>query len=402
MKLIVHIGTEKTGSSSLQLWGERNRVALKKDGIFYSQSLGDTDHRKASLYPLTFGDNDDGFDRYSITSEEAFARFKNQVRLDLEQEVAEAKGLGCGYFFVSSEHFHSRVLNDEMVNQVKDLFTSFFNDEDILVLAYLRPQAELFQSRISVGVRNMTHSPGELDSLWKRDVLYFDYLSLWSRWSQAFSNVTFKPFNKYKNIILDVCSILDIDIDDYENPERVNEKLDYRMGLISFNLRERIKNINLKRSLVNLYLEQIPCKEAISISRTLASEINSFYYQSNMELCKVNSDFTLNDLSSDVRKFPVEGTAEKMFTSDGSIDYLLDILIRNYINIHMLRCEKQIITIERALARNNIDNAIFFKEKLDGMLDEFSGVQFDKANLNDVEHQINQLKNKVKNLKIEG
>ncbi|HCG6384404.1 TPA: hypothetical protein NJ199_004494 [Vibrio parahaemolyticus] len=402
MKLVVHIGTEKTGSSSLQLWGAKNRANLKNSGVFYSKVLGDIDHRKASVYPLTYGVNDDGFDRFGITSEEAFVSFKQELKQSLEQEISDAKNLGCHYFFVSSEHFHSRILTDEMVNEVKELFTSFFAEDDILILAYLRPQAELFQSRISVGVRNMTHSPGELDNLWKRDVLYFDYLSLWIRWSQAFSNVMFKPFNKFKNIISDVCSILGIDINDYETPERVNEKLDYRMGLISFNLRNRINNINLNRELVNLYLEQIPCKEAISISRKLASEINSFYYNMNIELCKVNPNFTLNDLSSDVRKFPVHGTAEKMFSFDENINYLIDILVRNYLLSHLLRCENQFITVERAMARKNIDNARNFKVKLEEMLSKLNGIQFEKADLKDVEHQINQLKNKVKNLKIEG
>lgn len=400
MKLIVHIGTEKTGSSSLQLWGAKNRANLKNSGVFYSKVLGDIDHRKASVYPLTYGINDDGFDRYGITSEEEFFSFKQELKKSLEKEISDAKNLGCHHFFVSSEHFHSRILTDEMINEVKKLFTSFFSEDDIIILAYIRPQAELFQSRISVGVRNMTHSPGELENLWKRDVLYFDYLSLWLRWSQAFSNVKFKPFNKCKNIILDVCSILDIDINNYETPERVNEKLDYRMGLISFNLRNRINDINLNRELVNLYLEQIPCKEAISISRTLASEINSFYYQKNMDFCKINSDFSLNDLSSDLRKFPVEGTAEKMFISDDNLDYLLTVLIRNYIDIHFLRCVNQVTSIERALARNNIKNAQLFKIKLDNMMNKFNGVRFDKENLQDVELKIEKLRKTVESIKL--
>ena len=178
MKLIIHIGTEKTGTSSLQLWGAKNRQSLQKAGIFYSRSLGDIDHRKASVYPLDYGLSDDGFERYKIRSNSEFETFNAQLELDLKSEVEFAKSLNCRHFIVSSEHFHSRVVTKEMVERVKALFAPHFSSDDIQILCYVRPQADLFQSRLSVGVRNLTHSKDELDNLWRNETVYFKMLPI--------------------------------------------------------------------------------------------------------------------------------------------------------------------------------------------------------------------------------
>ena len=100
MKLIIHIGTEKTGSSSLQLWGAKNRELLKENKIFYSKSLGEIDHRKASVYPLDMTTSDDGLERYGIANNDDFIQFKEQVNLDLKNEVDSALSLNCNYFIV--------------------------------------------------------------------------------------------------------------------------------------------------------------------------------------------------------------------------------------------------------------------------------------------------------------
>ncbi|HCG6790965.1 TPA: hypothetical protein NJ263_004531 [Vibrio parahaemolyticus] len=400
MKLILHIGTEKTGSSSLQQWGSKNREKLKEHGVFYSESLGYLDHRKASVYARNSDLPDDGFERYKISTVKEHQDFKAQLEEELKKEVLKAKELGCHHFLVSSEHFHSRIETNDMVNEVKKLFEPLF--DEIEVLAYIRPQAELFQSRLSVNVRNFDINKNELVEKWKKDIHYFDYYLLWKRWTSAFERVKFKPFNKYKNIVEDVANEVGVNLSDFENPLRVNEKLDYRVGVLIYALNKKINDLSIKRELVDLYIENLPCEKPITISRTLVSQINSFYHDSNLALCKEIPSFTLNYVESNFRKYPVNGTAEKIFEDNDNIRFTLSILIRNYISIHFLRCESQFITIERALARKNIDNARNFKVKLDEMLSKLNGIQFEKADLKDVEHQINQLKNKVTNLKIEG
>lgn len=399
MKLILHIGTEKTGTSSVQQWGAKNRELLKKSGIFYSKSLGELDHRKASVYARLPDRPDDGFIRYGIKNVDQHEQFKRQVEQDLAKEIESAKNINCRYFFVSSEHFHSRIDNSVMVEEVKKLFSPFF--DDIEILAYIRPQAELFQSRISVNVRNLDIFENELKNKWEKDITYFDYFAMWVRWSNLFNKVTFKPFNKHKNVVVDIAKIVGIDLANFKTPERVNEKLDYRMGLISHQLNKVASSISIKKELLTLYFDQVECEEPITISRTLASKINAFYRNSNLKLCEANPDLSINDIESDLKKFPIAGTAEKMFEHNDTIDFLVEILIRNYLKINVLQCENEFTKIERALARGNVSNAKRFKSNLLNLLEKSNGINFDtKYNLKYFSIKVHELKNKLQDLNL--
>lgn len=399
MKLIIHIGTEKTGSSSVQQWGSQNRELLKEAGVFYSESLGVLDHRKASVYARLSNEPDDGFIRYGIESVDQHEQFKRKVEQDLAKEVEYAKSINSRYFFVSSEHFHSRIDNTAMVEEVNKLFAPYF--DDIEILAYIRPQSELFQSRISVNVRNLDIFESELKSKWQKDITYFDNFAMWQRWSTVFNQVTFKPFNKHKNVVADIAKIVDVDLADFETPARVNEKLDYRMGLIAHQLNTAIASISMKKELLNLYFEQIECKEPITISRALASKINAFYRESNLKFCEANPHFALTDIEADFKKFPVEGTAEKMFERSDTIEFLVEILIRNYCDINIAQCENEFIKIERALARGNVNNAAGFKLKLLSLLAKFDDMNFEsKYNLKHVSAKVDSIKTKLQTVKV--
>ena len=52
MKLILHIGTAKTGTTTLQHWFASNRESLQVQGIYYPNSLGKVNHRKLSLFAI--------------------------------------------------------------------------------------------------------------------------------------------------------------------------------------------------------------------------------------------------------------------------------------------------------------------------------------------------------------
>jgi hypothetical protein len=68
MDLIVHIGTEKTGSSSLQWWLDRNDETLARHGILYCKSLLRPANLGIYLYGLG-GGSDDGFPYVGATTD---------------------------------------------------------------------------------------------------------------------------------------------------------------------------------------------------------------------------------------------------------------------------------------------------------------------------------------------
>ncbi|WP_298942624.1 hypothetical protein [uncultured Psychromonas sp.] len=398
MKLIIHIGTEKTGTTSLQAWGEMNRQLLIDDGVFYSKALGNKDHRKASVYSRLLGLRDDGFDRYNITDKKSHEDFCNQLEISLAEEVKEAKNLGCRVFLVSSEHFHSRIDNIAMVKRAKQLFSPHF--DDIEIIAYLRPQADLFQSYLSVVIRNLSISREVINNMWIKDVNYFDYFKLWDRWSSVFENVSFAPFNENKDIIKHVAKLLKININNYPVIKRVNEKLDYKVGVLNFNLNKYIKDNSLKKELFNFYVEKLPCIEPVQISRELASRISGQYKQSNIEFCKSNKNFSINHLEVVTENYPLVGTVDKMFDSNEFFDFMFPIMIRNYIDIYILKCEKKLVEIERAFARKNIKNAQSFSVVLNQMLDELSEANFETPLLSHIPDQLYRLRNNLNKMDI--
>ena len=70
MKLTVHIGTTKTGSTSIQAFMRVNRKALAAKGISYPAMLGVQDHRNAAIAVLNFTQGQDLLKRKEIMTPE--------------------------------------------------------------------------------------------------------------------------------------------------------------------------------------------------------------------------------------------------------------------------------------------------------------------------------------------
>ena len=66
MKLILHIGMEKTGTTSLQQWLFQNKILLSNNGFGISEILGEGNNRKLPSYFIDDYDDenidDEGFE----------------------------------------------------------------------------------------------------------------------------------------------------------------------------------------------------------------------------------------------------------------------------------------------------------------------------------------------------
>lgn len=58
MKAILHIGTEKTGTTSFQSFMHRNRDAVLARGVLYPDRLGGDNHRLIATYGLSLSTAD--------------------------------------------------------------------------------------------------------------------------------------------------------------------------------------------------------------------------------------------------------------------------------------------------------------------------------------------------------
>ena len=105
MKVIVHIGTEKTGTTSIQALLDRNREALSKHGFHVLRCAGKLNHRALPSFCARASRADDYLRNNAIDSDEKRESFRENLKQTFEAEIS---GLDSNIHtvLISSEHFH--------------------------------------------------------------------------------------------------------------------------------------------------------------------------------------------------------------------------------------------------------------------------------------------------------
>lgn len=209
MKLILHIGTEKTGTTSIQTYLYENRDLLIESGFYIPKIFGKINHRKVPAYCVRAEKLDEFHKSNHIVTEEQFIVFKQNLYKEIQDEFKNLPN-NIHTVIISSEHFHSRLIFQDEVDNVQKLFAPFFSE--IKIITYLRRQIELVTSLYSTDLKSGNIVP-ELNTFIKnRCVLqspYFNYVKFLSLWENSFGkeNLEVRLFEKTKlyenNLILD-------------------------------------------------------------------------------------------------------------------------------------------------------------------------------------------------------
>ncbi|ASF45581.1 hypothetical protein [Methylovulum psychrotolerans] len=244
--LLLHIGTEKTGTTSIQEFLAHNRRRLQQAGILYPSSLGDKNHIKLAAYaelrPWSFGNKNLG-----INSAEKHAEFC----LRLEQHLSdELKRHDYRSAIISNEHLHSNVTSIGQIETIKALLERYFSD--IKVLVYFRRQdlmaVSLYSTALLVGFTPAQH----LDVGAARNY-YYRFDTIYDNWAEVFgsNNIIVKPFAREKllagNVVLDFCATAKLTPElGLAMTERKNESLSLEAACLILELNERIKDGRLE------------------------------------------------------------------------------------------------------------------------------------------------------------
>lgn len=198
---IIHIGTEKTGSSSIQDFLRTNSDSLREAGVATLSSTGNLDDRNlvtCSMNPYLV---DDHVSLLGIEDLSERTQWRGEFRKQFLQECDEV-GDSCDTLLLTSEHFHSRLSSSEEVAALFDLLSDVCSEFKVIV--YLRRQDRMASSLASTYFKTGLSGgiPGYRDHL-RRLVTnshYFDYLHLLSIWSDVFSEQSIIPrlYNKDK------------------------------------------------------------------------------------------------------------------------------------------------------------------------------------------------------------
>lgn len=188
--LYLHIGTEKTGTTTLQALGSLNRALLLKNGLFYPASPGDRNHTGLAFYAAD-GAADDLVSDPSMTTKQGREQFRERFAHSLRTEVAHSKAPAV---WISNEHLSSRLKGEEEVNRIAALLKPIF--QTVKVVAYLRHQPELYVSFLSTSVKSGggLDRPPPTDTAWQ----YYNYELMLEKWAAAFGreNIIARVYDK--------------------------------------------------------------------------------------------------------------------------------------------------------------------------------------------------------------
>lgn len=225
-RIYLHIGCEKTGSTSIQEYMDKNRkINYVKHSVYYPYTLGNANHTKLGIYVCNSNKNLWRFVNQDVSD-------LDQFRSDLKKELfKELSSIKSDYLVLSNEWLHPRVKEKDEFNRLKDLLNHY--TDDIRIILYLRRQDKLALSLYSTALKgggcNEFCFPNILSD--KNLPYFYDFLSIYNNWVECFGadSVLLRAFDKKKlvgnDIVSDFLDVLGIRLFDSDLKPKSNKSL---------------------------------------------------------------------------------------------------------------------------------------------------------------------------------
>jgi hypothetical protein len=200
--LVLHIGTNKTGSTTLQNLLCANRPLLLPQGAYYADTQRGANHLLLATMFTSFKRELEDVQKEIWRGRDPLL-YLNDYRKDLRAEI-EALPPHVRQVIVSSEHFAQAVRKPDDLRRLKSFFDDMFDDYKVVV--YLRRQDAHFASSFSQGLRGgRLQSPG-----FRKLNAYFydyDYADLLNRWAAVFGDAAMLPriYGRDTDKTFDIC-----------------------------------------------------------------------------------------------------------------------------------------------------------------------------------------------------
>ena len=193
--LFLHIGTEKTGTTTLQTMFADNRDLLSRYGLLYPRVPGSVNHVGAALYALDLEDRPDLRSAIGLQTAAELITYRDGFISSLSREAGSS---GCQSLLISNEHLSSRLTQqvqiERLVQGLREVAT------DIRVVVYLRPQYELAPSWFSTSIKSGNTEP--FSPPLGDGNYFYNYDKLLRNWEAVVSpaNMTVRLFSKQEFI----------------------------------------------------------------------------------------------------------------------------------------------------------------------------------------------------------
>lgn len=182
MKLVLHIGTEKTGTTLIQDWLYRNQENLSRSGFYLSNILEKNNNRKL----VSFFQNglDDWAATKGITSLDEKDAYFEGFPDDFRREVENASK-NHHTMIITSEHFHSRLQGRNPVSALAGFLSEVFST--IKVVGYFREQSQMATSLYSTAMRVSSKDTIKdfMGNVTPQNY-YYNFFQIGQNWASAF------------------------------------------------------------------------------------------------------------------------------------------------------------------------------------------------------------------------
>lgn len=242
MRCTLHIGTEKTGTTTLQRLLRDNRDALYERGVYVPRAFGPLEHHHLVSYGLRPGRFFSPLAREGANTPEEIKALRAKVRADFKKELRPLQP--DTNIVLSSERCFSVLQRPREVERVVAMLSKFC--DDIKVVVYLRPQHDLCASLYSTKLKN-----GFVDNdILPTDVSnmpHLDYHATLETWASVVGhdNIDVRVFDRDELLNGDIgadffANVLNLNVGDFESVSNENESLNVEGQLFLLALNEHL------------------------------------------------------------------------------------------------------------------------------------------------------------------
>jgi hypothetical protein len=301
MRLELHIGTEKTGSTAIQEHLHGHREQLIEAGVALPLFLGSANHRALASIFVRDEQDDDYLRAQNVVAPERRAVHREKLLAKLERSIEQARRSADRYV-ISAEHFHSRLLAPGEVQHFARCVAPLF--DSVRVRCYLRRQDQMALSFYTQKLRSGFIPPTILPILNVRRLHpslppFFDFESLLQRWADALPDASIEPaiYDRAQleggDVVTDFYAWLGVTKPGGGAPVRANASLSGagQMALLALNrvhggdLAARTRSRPLREDL-NQFLQQRAQGPGVRPSRAEAQEFAAAFDASNRRVAE--------------------------------------------------------------------------------------------------------------------
>ncbi|HWA92504.1 MAG TPA: hypothetical protein VG889_20900 [Rhizomicrobium sp.] len=240
---ILHLGSEKTGTSSIQKYFGTHRPALLNEGVWYPKSF--TNPAGHVHLRLSDAAADGTLDKAGFGAS------------DFREEYASVREQGFKTAVFSSEFFHSQLRDRGSVERLHKFLSGFF--DDIRLIYYARRQDQMLASMHSTAVQGAwTTNRSALSVYETKGHYYFDHAAVCDLWAAEFGRerLTCRIYERDKlvngDIVDDFSTRIGLELDEDRAGVASNESLSFETMcvLLLLNGSRHKDNKELRRKLI--------------------------------------------------------------------------------------------------------------------------------------------------------